>query len=180
MTYTGARKKIMTVETLFLDYAVEKLEQLMGRIEICLGMLSEEQVWSRGHENENAIGNLLLHLSGNIRQWIISSLGEFPDTRDRNSEFETQGGLTAVELAARLRDTLERAIRIVSGLTPEQLTRTYEIQTYRIAGINAVFHVVEHFSYHAGQIIFATKSFTGGDLGFYKHLKHAESIEQVP
>ncbi len=170
----------MTVETLFLDYAVEKLEQLMSRIEICLGMLSEDQIWFRGNENENAIGNLLLHLSGNINQWIISSLGGSPEIRDRNSEFNTQGGFTAVELAARLRHTLERAIKIVSSLTPEQLTRTYEIQTYEIAGVNAVFHVVEHFSYHTGQIIFATKSFTGGDLGFYKHLENAESTDQVP
>jgi uncharacterized damage-inducible protein DinB len=170
----------MTVETLFLDYAVEKLEQLMGRIEICLGMLTEEQIWFRGNENENAIGNLLLHLSGNVRQWITSSLGDEPDHRDRNSEFDTQGGLTAVELAARLRQTLERAIKVVSGLTPEQLTRTYEIQTYRVSGVEAVFHVVEHFSYHTGQVIFATKSFTAGDLGFYKHLRNAESTEQVP
>ena len=152
----------------------------MGRIETCLGMLNEEQIWFRRNENENAIGNLLLHLSGNIRQWIISSLGDLPEGRDRNSEFGAQGGFTAVELAARLRDTIERAIKIISGLTPEQLTRTYEIQTYEIAGVNAVFHVVEHFSYHTGQIIFATKSFTGDDLGFYRHLRNAESTEQVP
>jgi len=170
----------MTVEALFLDYAVEKLEQLMGRIEICLGMLSEEQIWFRRHGNENAIGNLLLHLSGNVRQWIISSLGDEPETRDRNSEFDTQGGLTAVELAARLRQTLERAIHTVSGLTADRLARTYEIQTYRVSGVEAVFHVVEHFSYHTGQIIFATKSFTGDDLGFYKHLRGAETTEQVP
>jgi len=170
----------MTVETLFLDYAVEKLEQLMSRIEICLGMLTEEQIWFRRHGNENAIGNLLLHLSGNVQQWIVSSLGDQPDHRDRNSEFDTQGGLAAVELAARLRKTLERAVSTVSGLTPERLARTYEIQTYRVSGVEAVFHVVEHFSYHTGQIIFATKSFTGGDLGFYKHLKNAEATEQVP
>ena len=65
-------------------------------------------------------------------------------------------------------------------MTPEQLTRTYEIQIYRVSGVEAVFHVVEHFSYHTGQIIFATKSLTGGDLGFYNHLKNAESTEQVP
>lgn len=170
----------MTVETLFLDYAVEKLEQLMSRIEICLGMLTEEQIWFRGNDNENAIGNLLLHLSGNMNQWIISSLGGSPEIRHRNSEFDTQGGFTAIELAARLRHTLERATKIVTSLTPEQLTRTYEIQTYEIAGVNAVFHVVEHFSYHTGQIIFATKSLTGGDLGFYKHLENAESTDQVP
>jgi uncharacterized damage-inducible protein DinB len=170
----------MTVETLFLDYAVEKLEQLMGRIEICLGMLSEEQIWFRGNKNENAIGNLLLHLSGNVRQWILSSLGDEPDHRNRNSEFDAQGGFTAVELAARLRQTVERAINTVAGLTPERLARRYEIQTYRVSGVEAVFHVVEHFSYHTGQIIFATKSFTGGDLGFYKHLTKGESTEQAP
>jgi uncharacterized damage-inducible protein DinB len=161
----------MSVESLFLKSAVEKLHEYMGRIEVCLGKLSDDQIWARGGENENAIGNVLLHLAGNVRQWIICSLGNNPGHRDRDAEFAARGGITAAELGGRLRETVDGAAAVIAGLTSQQLTRTYEIQVYRASGVEAVFHVVEHFAYHAGQIIFATKALTGTDLGFYSHLK---------
>ncbi len=161
----------MSVESLFLECAVDKLRVYCDRIEICLGKLSDDQIWARGGENENAIGNLALHLTGNVRQWIISSLGGNPDQRDRNSEFDARAGFTPAQLSSRLRDTVEGATAIIAGLTTEQLARTYEIQNYQVSGVEAVFHVVEHFSQHTGQIIFPTKMLTGTDLGFYRHLR---------
>jgi uncharacterized damage-inducible protein DinB len=163
----------MSVESLFLESSVEKLKEYAGRIEVCLGKLNEDQIWARGGENENAIGNLTLHLAGNVRQWIISSLGNNPDHRDRDSEFAARGGVTAAELSARLRDTVEQAAGVISGLNTAQLTRMYEIQKYPVSGVEAVFHVVEHFAQHTGQIIFATKMLTGADMGFYRHLSSA-------
>jgi uncharacterized damage-inducible protein DinB len=161
----------MSIESLFLSCAVDKLHELFGRIEVCLGKLTDEQIWARGGGNENAVGNLLLHLNGNVRQWIVGALGDNPDHRDRDAEFDARGGFTAVELAARLRDTVERATGIIGRLTTDELTRRYSIQNYDISGVDAVFHVVAHFAMHTGQIIFITKMITGADLGFYAHLR---------
>jgi uncharacterized damage-inducible protein DinB len=161
----------MSVESLFLECAVKKLREFYARIEVCLEKLSEEQIWARGQTNENAVGNLALHLTGNVTQWIIASLGGDPDHRDRDSEFDARAGFTAAQLSGKLRDTIERASAIIAGLTTDQLTRTYVIQNYQVSGVEVVFHVVEHFAQHTGQIIFATKMLTGTDLGFFRHLR---------
>jgi len=170
----------MSVETLFLQFSVDKLRQFTDRIEICLSTLTDEQIWARGGENENAIGNLALHLTGNVRQWIVTSLGNDPVKRDRDSEFSARGGRSSAELTATLRDTVERAARIIAGLGTDQLTHTYEIQNYCVSGVEVVYHVVEHFAQHTGQIIFATKMLAGSDLGFYRHLRNADATDQTP
>jgi uncharacterized damage-inducible protein DinB len=170
----------MDVESLFLKFSVDKLRQFAQRIEVCLGNLNEDQIWARGQDNENAIGNLALHLAGNVRQWIISSLGDDPDSRDRDSEFASRGGVNGTELTRNLRTTVEQASRIISGLNTAQLTRMYEIQQYPVSGVEIVYHVVEHFAQHTGQIIFATKMLTGEDLGFYRHLSEPAHGEHVP
>jgi uncharacterized damage-inducible protein DinB len=169
----------MSVETLFLESSAATLRQLCDRIEVCLGKPSEEQIWARGHENENAIGNLALHLAGNVRQWIISSLGDHPDHRDRDKEFDARGGFTAAELCGKLRETVESAVAIIEGLTTGQLTRTYEIQKYQVSGVGVVLHVVEHFAQHTGQIVFATKMLTGTDLEFYGHLRKNAGARKI-
>ena len=170
----------MSVESLFLQFSVDKLRQFTDRIEICLATLTEDQIWARGGENENAIGNLALHLTGNVRQWIVTSLGNDPAKRDRDSEFSARGGRTSAELTAALRATVERAANIIKGLQTDQLTRTYEIQIYRVSGVEVVYHVVEHFAQHTGQIIFATKILAGNDLGFYRHLSNADATDRTP
>ena len=94
-------------DRLFLECSIRRLNELVPRIETCLGKLTPEQVWARGGENENAIGNLVLHLCGNLRQWIIAGVGGRPDTRDRDAEFAAHGGTTTPELGARLRETVD-------------------------------------------------------------------------
>lgn len=170
----------MSVEALFLQYSCDKLRQFAERIEVCLGKLNEDQIWARGSENSNAIGNLVLHLDGNVRQWIIGSLGGERVQRDRDGEFAARGGSTAGELSTRLRQTVEQATRIIAQLTATQLSKTYDIQNYGVSGVEAVYHVVEHFAEHTGQIIFATKMLTGDDLGFYPHLSNPAHSERVP
>jgi uncharacterized damage-inducible protein DinB len=157
----------MSVEALFLDASVAKLNQLTDRIAVCLGKLSVDQIWARGHENENAVGNLVLHLDGNVRQWIVHGLGGKPDIRVRDTEFAAQGGLTAEELAARLRKTIGEATAVLAGLTTDQLTQNHEIQTRTVSGVVAVLSVVEHFAQHTGQIVYATKNMTHEDLAFF-------------
>ena len=157
-------------DRLFLECSVRRLKEMTARIEVCLGKLTPEQVWARGGENENAIGNLVLHLCGNMRQWIVSGVGGRPDTRDRDGEFAARDGASALELSARLRETVDEAVAVIAGLTPERLAAPLLVQGYRVSVLEAVYHVVEHFSMHTGQILFATKMLTGTDLGFYRHL----------
>jgi uncharacterized damage-inducible protein DinB len=165
---------------LFLDFSVDKLRQLSSRIESCLGELNDEQVWARGGENENAIGNLVLHLCGNVRQWIGSGVGGRTDTRERDKEFSASGGVAAGELGARLRTAVEEAAAVIAALPPGRLAERIVVQKYDVSVLEAIYHVVEHFSMHTGQIIFATKMLTGSDLDFYRHLRssaaHGEKI----
>ncbi len=170
----------MSVDALFLKFSTDKLLQFMERIEICVDRLSEEQIWARGGENENAVGNLLIHLEGNVRQWIITTLGDDPAPRDRDAEFNARGGHIAAELKARLRRTVERATEVIGAMDEEQLTRMYDVQIYKVSGLDAVYHVVEHFAEHTGQIIYITKMLTHGDLGFYRHLRASAPSEEMP
>jgi hypothetical protein len=132
----------------------------------------------RRSENENAVGNLMLHLSGNVRQWILGGVGGAPDHRDRDSEFSDRGGMDARELKARLRSTVEEAVTLVRGLPAERLTEVIRPQGYEGTVLSAIYHVVEHFAGHAFQIIFATKLLTGADLGFYAYLKSGAPHQQ--
>jgi uncharacterized damage-inducible protein DinB len=160
-----------TVSRNFLDYSVEKLQQMSGRIEACLNTLTADQVWARGSENENAVGNLVLHLCGNVRQWIVAGVGGAPDQRQRDAEFAARGGVPIPELIAKLQETVADAAAALRNVTAERLVERVTIQYYDGSVLEAIYHVVEHFSGHTGQIIFATKMLTGSDLGFYRHLR---------
>jgi uncharacterized damage-inducible protein DinB len=128
--------------------------------------LSPEQIWWRANPACNSVGNLVLHLEGNVRQWIVSGLGGTPDRRQRDQEFSELGPIPRPTLLARLRKALGEADRVMRKLNAEALARTYSIQGFRVTGLQAVFHVAEHFSHHAGQIILLTKMFGGKDLKF--------------
>src|SRR5258706_16275773 len=105
----------------FLEFSVKKMDLLAGRIEECLGKLTEEQVWARGSANENAIGNLVLHLCGNVRQWIVAGVGGQPDVRQRDAEFAAAGGVSIQELRDRLRGTVAEAVAVMQRMTAARL-----------------------------------------------------------
>jgi uncharacterized damage-inducible protein DinB len=163
----------MTIEANFLTYAAEKLDQLAGRIEICLGKLTPDQIWMRGTENQNAVGNLVLHLNGNVHQWILTGVGGAPDNRIRDEEFAARGGKGPEALGKLLRRAVDEALVIIRSLPRERLTERTNIQGYDVTLLESIFHVVEHFSGHTSQIIFVTKMLTGEDLGFYSYLSGA-------
>lgn len=170
-----------TIEAEFLRYSGEKLDQLCGRIETCLDLLTVEQIWTRGGESQNAIGNLVLHLSGNVRQWILHGVGGEADHRVRDIEFSTREHLSAASLKQHLRPTVDQAVALFPSLSSEQLMQRQSIQSYGdITKLEAIYHVVEHFSGHTGQIIFLTKWLTSQDLGFYAHLQNKTHHETVP
>lgn len=160
----------------FRRYSIEKLKQYVGRIEDCLGRLTPEQIWMRNAESENSVGNLVLHLSGNVTQWIGFGVAGQPDHRQRDAEFATRGGVSLTELVERLRQSVDAAITIVNGLSAAELAQVTTVQNYTLTKLEAVYHVVEHFSGHTGQILFATKLFTGDDLGYYQHLSKSGAI----
>jgi len=161
----------MSLEPLVLNFAAEKLAQQCGRIEICIDKLTPDQIWARGNENANAVGNLALHLMGNVRQWILHGVAGEPDVRLRDSEFAARGGIDSTELKRRLRTTVDEACAAIRAQPPARLCERIKVQSYDVTVIEAILHVVEHFSGHTGQIIFATKFLTGDDLNFYAHLR---------
>jgi uncharacterized damage-inducible protein DinB len=165
---------------LFLDFSARKLEQLLGRIKECVARLNTEQIWTRSSNQENAIGNLLLHLSGNVRQWIIAGIGGQPDNRVRDQEFAARGSGDPAALITRLELTVSDAVAVIRAVAPQRLTESYQPQSYKVTVLEGIYHVVEHFAEHTGQIIFATKVLTGQDLGFYKHLNRPAHSEQTP
>jgi len=154
----------------FVAISRRQLKTRVERIEACVAKLSQDQLWGREHETENAIGNLVLHLAGNVRQWIICGVGNTPGERDRDAEFSRREPLAADQLLARLRQTMEEADGVLARLPASELLVKRRIQVYDVTLLEAVFHVVEHFAEHTGQIIWATKRMTGEDLGFYSYL----------
>jgi uncharacterized damage-inducible protein DinB len=138
----------------------------LPRVEQCVSTLSEAEVWSRPNPASNSIGNLVLHMEGNVRQWIVSGLGGAPDHRRRDQEFSEQGPLQVAPVLSHLRKTVQAAVQVLARLSAQNLMRHYPIQGFRVTGLEAVFHVTEHFAFHTGQIIYATKSLRGEDLGF--------------
>jgi uncharacterized damage-inducible protein DinB len=138
------------------------------KIQRCLATLPADVLWRRADAESNSVGNLLLHLEGNIRQWIVSSVGGAPDRRQRSSEFAATEGADAATLFAALRATLDEADAVIAGLSADDLTSRRIIQGRDVTVFDAVYHVVEHFSLHTGQIILLTKQYAPGMIQFYE------------
>jgi len=132
----------------------------------CLGLLSDDEVWWRPNEASNSAGNLVLHLCGNMRQWIISGLGGAKDIRERDKEFSERGPIARGALSEQFRETVKECCAVFERLKPADLTRRYRIQGFDVTGYEAAEQVSEHIAYHLGQIIYLTKLKRGKDLGF--------------
>ena len=146
------------------------LTQFWPRLRTCVEPMTTEQVWWRPNPASNSIGNLVLHLNGNVTQWIITSFSKNEDRRNRPAEFAADGGLTAKELLDRLGATMAEVEKVLDRITVEDLLATYNIQGYEVRGLDALYHAIEHFGLHYGQIAYITKSLEGKDLGFYREL----------
>lgn len=157
--------------TLFLAQSRKMLlTESWPRLRSTVESLTEEQLWWRPNEASNSIGNLLLHLNGNVRQWIVASFNRQENRRDRPAEFAEKSGGPSAALLAKLGATMDEAAGVLSRLTEEDLLAPMEIQGYHVTGLEAVYHVVEHFGMHYGQIVYITKALQGKDLGFYREL----------
>ena len=156
---------------LFLEFSRRRLlSDYWPRLRTCVESLSDDQVWWRPNDASNSVGNLLLHLNGNIQQWIIASFEGLNDARNRPAEFGERNIVPARVLLENLNATMRRAADVLSKLTQADLETTYNIQGYTVSGLQAVYQVVEHFALHYGQVAYITKSMLGTDLGFHREL----------
>lgn len=155
------------VDRHLLSQARHSLAELyLPRITRCLEQLSEKDIWWRPNRASNSVGNLVLHLSGNVRQWIISGLGGAPDVRQRDQEFAECGPMPRRVLTARLSGAVAEACEVLDRLSGQDLASDHLIQGFHVSGFEAVYHVAEHFAYHTGQILFIAKLKSGKNLGF--------------
>lgn len=139
------------------------------RIFICFDLLSEEQIWHQPNQHTNSIGNLVLHLIGNAQQWIIGSFG-FTDTkRKRSQEFVPGQNIAKSVLKNMLIELKSEMIPLIENLTESDLNKTYNVQVYKENGVDILIHVIEHFSYHTGQIALLTKLVADKSLNFYNY-----------
>jgi uncharacterized damage-inducible protein DinB len=146
-------------------------DDYLPKIERCLEELSDEDIWWRVHDEGNSIGNLLLHLSGNVRQWVLSGVGGALDSRLRQQEFDQREVISRAELMDRLKQTLSEMEGVLARLDADAMLEHRRIQNYDVTVLEAIYHVVEHFAMHTGQIILLTKMLKRTDLKFYEHLK---------
>ncbi len=154
----------------FTNQSIFRINENTKRIKKCFDEVDETDIWQSANDNSNSMGNLVLHLCGNISQYIISSLGEKPDTRERDKEFSAKNAFTKSELLKRLTETVYEATEIIKECDEAGLVKTYSVQGFDLSGIGIIIHVAEHYSYHAGQIAFWTKQIKNKDLGFYSNI----------
>jgi len=151
----------------FIDQVLYRIDENTVKLASCLKELQETEIWKRPNKNSNSVGNIILHLCGNIRQYAISSLGHKEDVRERDKEFSADGGYSKSELIEKLVGTVDDAKSIIQNVSQSELLRKRQVQGYHHSGIGIIIHVTEHYSYHTGQIIFWTKLLKNKDMGFY-------------
>jgi uncharacterized damage-inducible protein DinB len=143
-------------------------EESLPRIRKCLSQLTVDEIWARPNEQTVSAGNLVLHLSGNVRQYIVATLGGETDVRERQKEFDATGPMATAELLAILEKAMAEVSAVLDRVDPSTLLRTHRVQGFVESGLSILVHVVEHFSYHTGQIAYIVKSRKNVDLGFYR------------
>ena len=137
--------------------AANELTSALGKIKHCLGQLTDEQVWWRPRPSLNSIGNLILHLCGNVRQWIVAGLGGGADVRDRHAEFSERGPIPRDELLRRLEAVVDESRAVLARQTARQLLEAWRIQGFDVTGLRASFDSVPHLRGHTQEIIGMTR-----------------------
>jgi len=154
----------ITLSTNFLDVSCRRLGQMTEYLTACVTKLTDEQIWQRHGAYENAVGNLVLHLCGNARQWILHGVGGAPDVRERDKEFSAEGGMSGAELIALFAATMEEAKAVIAAVPAERMVERITPQGRDVTVLEAIYQVVGHVQQHVGQIILVTKQMLGRDL----------------
>ena len=148
------------------DEAGKELEQSHGVIRHCVEQLTDEQFWWRPSESMNSIANLMLHLCGNVRQWIVSGVGGTTDDRQRQKEFDARGSESASELLTRVAEVVAEARAVMKGVTDDELLRVRRVQGYDVTGLQAIVHSISHFRGHTQEIVHMTRCQLGDSYQF--------------
>jgi uncharacterized damage-inducible protein DinB len=156
----------MKLAQLYCQESVHLLDAAMKKIEHCLAQLSDDQIWWRPANDANSVGNLLLHLSGNLRQWAVTPLSGEPDSRDRESEFAQRDGIDRAELFSRLSQTIAQVRCRIEHLDEQQLMQKRHIQGFETTTLGAISHTTSHFVGHTHQIILLTRLQLGESYQF--------------
>jgi len=146
---------------------VRRLKENQDKINKVLTNLPDAEVWWRPNPASNSIGNLLLHLCGNLTQYVLSSLGGMEDHRERSREFEALGPIPTAELLHKFNVVMEAVYATIISCKEDELMRIRPVQCYQETGISILIHVTEHLSYHTGQIVYLIKWKEGKALNFY-------------
>jgi uncharacterized damage-inducible protein DinB len=144
-------------------------DESIPRIKTCLDLLDTAQIWFRPYAELPSIGNLVLHVHGNARQWILHTLCEQTWERHRDWEFSTPGPIPTAQLIGMLEHLDTDLRQHLPLLTAQKLNKKHKVQVFEEYGVAILVHAIEHFSYHTGQIARDTKRFVRKDLGFYKN-----------
>jgi uncharacterized damage-inducible protein DinB len=161
---TNDTQEFIEASRIFLE------DDFLPEMKHCLEDMTEQEIWWRPNEQSNSAGNLVLHLCGNMKQWILNSMGGGNFERNRDAEFAERGPVGKAELIANIESTVHAVCKVLGQLPSSGLLERFPVQMYSPSKLHAIYHVVEHFSYHLGQIVFIYKMRTGRDPGFYRHL----------
>jgi len=154
-------------QTLLNEVRRRIIEESVPRIKKCLHLLNEPQIWHRPNAETTSVGNLVLHLMGNLRQWVLSGIDGQPDHRQRAAEFAENGPISTEKLIRDLDSLMAEVDQALSRITPEVLVEKRRVQGFEETVLSILVHVTEHFSYHTGQITYYTKSTLNVDTQYY-------------
>ena len=148
----------------FLDVSCRRLGLMTEYLTACVKKLTDEQIWQRQGAYENAVGNLVLHLCGNARQWIMHGVGGAPDVRVRDKEFSSDGGMSGAELVALFESTIAEAKAVIIAVPAGRMVERITPQGRDVTVLEAIYQVVGHVQQHVGQVILVTKQMLATDL----------------
>ena len=161
----------------FVAEACHVFRASLERMEHCVSQLDDQQLWWRPRPEMNSIGNLMLHLSGNVGQWVVAAIADTPSNRNRPAEFAERGPISRDKLLASIRDAVSNACRSIETIkTSEQLLQRRRIQGNDTNLLTATFHAASHFEGHTQEIIAMTRQILGDQ---YTYLWQPKSPEQI-
>lgn len=158
------------IKIIHKEFERRLMEEGLTRIKHCVSQLDAKELWKQENENTNSVGNLIMHLQGNVRQYIISGIDKQKDTRTRDAEFDPKNIKEKEEIVRALEQTLIESVHVINKIEPENLTEERKVQGFEETVLSIIIHVIEHFSYHVGQITFITKQLKNIDTGYYADL----------
>ena len=155
-------------ETFIVEIKRRLFEENVPRLKKCVEALNNTQIWYRPNAHSNSVGNLVLHLCGNVRQWVVAGLGGAEDLRERQKEFDEKGPIHSEKMLQDLDDLMKTVNRVLDRIEATDLLKIYKVQGYEESGISILVHVTEHFSYHVGQMTYIVKMLKDMDMGYYE------------